>query len=407
MRRYALAGGLAALGAGLATGCKEDLVAPGAGACPAFCPPEQVAVVDSVLLDGVVNDSSFAGYVLPGEAGGLQLVVDPGGAIPTSRGVLTFLPFAERLLVAAGDTTTGAVVGLDSFDIRVTVQARASSGLELAFYRLPAATDPSVTFPALDPFFGDSTRIGTVLIPDSLVAGEVSARLDAAAFPTLEADGRVAAIGVELRTADRGFVTLGTLESGAGPILSRHVQFDSAGVAVPRIEGKLPAFDTYTGPDRPAPPADLLRVGGAPSARALLRFVLPARIMDSSTVVRATLMLVTAEPVLGAPGDTMRLLVQGVAVDVGAKSPLLGVAQDSVLARLVPLLVGSADTVRFDVTTLVLGWAADSTRPRGVMVRAVPEGSAFAEALFGSSGSAGNRPALQMTFVPPVPLGGR
>ena len=82
-------------------------------------------------------------------------------------------------------------------------------------------------------------------------------------------------------------------------------------------------------------------------------------------------------------------------------------APDSVLSQRVPLLVGVADTVRLDITTLVLAWAADSTRARSVMVRAVPEGGALVEALFGSRASPASRPALHITFVPPLNLGGR
>jgi hypothetical protein len=406
MHRYLLLG-MATVTAGLATGCTEDLVAPGAGACPAFCPPEQVAVIDTVLIDAVVNDSAFRGYVLPHEAGAMQLVADPGGAIPGSRVIARFLPFAERLLLRAGDTTTGAVLATDSFDIRVSVQARGGAGLELAFYRLPVTVDSATTFPALDPYFADSTRLAIVAIPDTLTADSVSARFAADQFPTFAADGRVAAVGVELRAVDRGFVILGSLEGAAAPILTRHLQLDSAGVAVPRREGKLPAVDTFVAPDPPAAPADLLRVGGAPSARALLRFAVPSRILDSATVVRATLILVPAQPAVGAPGDTLHVLAQGVAADVGAKSPLIGVPQDSVLKHRVPVLAGAVDTVRLDITTLVLSWAADSTRARSIMVRAVPEGGAFGEGFFGSSASPANRPALQITFVPPLNLGGR
>jgi hypothetical protein len=405
MRRFRLAG-LIALTA-LTTGCKEDLTAPGAGACPEFCPPEQLALVDTVLMDAVVNDSTYSGYVLPHEAGSLQLVDDPGGAVPSSRAILRFLPFGERLLLGAGDTTTGPVVGLDSFDIRLSIQARGDSGLELAFYRVPAGIDSSATFAGLDNYFADSTRIGTVTLPDSLITGVVNARFAADAFPTLDADGRVAAVGVELRAADRGFVTVGSVEANDPPIFTRFVRMDSAGVIIPRLDGKLPSLDTYVAPDPPAPAADLLRIGGSPSGRALLRFTMPARILDSATIVRATLILVPAQASTGAPADTLRMLAQAVAADVGAKSPLVPIAQEQLLTRLVPLIVGRADTVRFDITDLVLRWAADPARARAVMVRAVPEGNTFAEVLFGSTGSAGSRPALQVTFVPPLDLGGR
>jgi hypothetical protein len=96
-----------------------------------------------------------------------------------------------------------------------------------------------------------------------------------------------------------------------------------------------------------------------------------------------------------------------VAADVGAKSPLVGLSQDELTSLLVPLPVGAADTLRFDITTLARRWAADSTLSRAVMVRAVPEGNTFAAGLFGSTSSAGSRPAIQVTYVPPISLGGR
>jgi hypothetical protein len=407
MGRHGWFRGAAALTAVVATACQEDLLAPGAGACPAFCPPEQVVVVDSLLLDGVVNDSSFVGYVLPGEAGGAQLVSDAGGPVPTSRAVVRFAPFAERLQLGPGDTTTGPVIAIDSFEVRIPITSRGGAGLELRLYRLPATVESNVTFAALDPYFADSALVATLPLPDSLTNGSDTVRLAADAFPTLDADGRVAALGLELRAVDRGHVVLGTLEGAAAVTLTRHVQVDSAGQPVARAEARLPSFDTFVAPDPPAIPDDPLRVGGAPSRRSLLRFSLPPRILDSSTVVKATLILVPVQPSVGAPGDTVRMLAQGVAADVGAKSPLLAVAEEDLTLLVASVLVGTADTVRLDVTDLVLSWAADSTRPRSVMVRAIPEGNTFGEVIFGSSGGAAARPALQVTFVPPLTLGGR
>src|SRR2546422_3641901 len=58
--------------------------------------------------------------------------------------------------------------------------------------------------------------------------------------------------------------------------------------------------------DPPTPPLDsTLAVGGAPSARSILRVVLPRAIRDSSQIIRATLILVPAVPVKGAPSDSL------------------------------------------------------------------------------------------------------
>jgi len=71
---------VAVLGAGLALGCGEDLLAPATGTCPGFCPPEQLEVVDSILLDVITSDSTFTGYVLPWEATALQTYRDSSDA---------------------------------------------------------------------------------------------------------------------------------------------------------------------------------------------------------------------------------------------------------------------------------------------------------------------------------------
>jgi hypothetical protein len=123
-------------------------------------------------------------------------------------------------------------------------------------------------------------------------------------------------------------------------------------------------------------------------------------------VLRATLLLVPTGPALGAPGDSLGVIAQGLAADVGAKSPLQGIPPDSVPLRVAFLAVGATDTVRLDVTDLVIGWTRDSTRPRVFAVRTIPEGGSVALLRIGAAGSAA-RPRLHVTFVPPVTLGGR
>jgi hypothetical protein len=386
--------------------CQEDLLAPGNGSCPTYCPAEQLAVVDSVLLDNVTSDSTVRGYVVPFEATAMQAYRDSTDAGDVgSRLLLQTIAFSDSLLT---DSTRGPVVGTDSFALEVSIVGRnsAAPGLELGVFRLPVGLDSTVAHDALAPYFADSTLMGVLPIPDSLVTGTVRLVLDSAAFPGFVADGNRAAIGLALRNPS-GYVTVGTLEGAAGAILTRYARADSAGVAVPRMEGKLPEFDGFTAP--PAAPLDdaTRAAGGAPAARTLLRFALPARIMDSSTVIRATLVLLPLDPVSGAPGDSLTLIAQGVAADVGAKSPLLGVPSDSVARRVTHLAVGTTDTVRLDVTDLVILWTTDSTRPRAVSVRAVPEGDAVRELRFGGRTSGLLRPRLMVTFVPPLTLGGR
>jgi hypothetical protein len=394
----------------LAGACGEDLLAPGNGTCPTFCPPERVTVIDSILADNISGDSSFVGYVLPSEAGGLELLSD--SAAPTltaSRAVIRFIPFPDSVLLTSTDTTTGPVIQLDSFAIQIPVTYRltAQTGLELVVYRLPVAVDTAAAFADLDPYFADSTQIALIPIADTLATGDVTARLDTTAFPTFHQDGNRAAVGLALRAPDGGFAIVGSVDANDGVILTRYMQIDSAGTTVARSDAKLPDFDTFVAPLLPSPGPGVLRVGGAPSARTLVRVQLPPRIADSSTIVRATLVLLPVAPTFGAPGDSLRIIASGVGVDVGSKSPVLGQSADSLPHLIATLAPGSSDTVRLDITTLVVGWARDSTRPRTLSLRAIPEGSSFAELWFGSTASGAQRPFLDVTFVPPITLGGR
>lgn len=394
----------------LLASCGEDVLAPGNGTCPAYCPPERVSAIDSILADNIERDTSVVGYVLPYEAGGLQLVSDSTAPVlKESRGVFRFLPFPDSVLVKAGDTIPAPVTQVDSFSLQFAVRDRSllQTGLALVVYRLPLTVDSTTAFADLDPYFADSTQIAVIPVGDSLVDATVSVRLDPGVFPMFDQDGRRAAVGVVLRAPTGGVLTLGAVDGNDGAVLQRFMQVDSAGTDVARSDGKLPEFDTFVGPPRAEPGPGILRVGGSPSARALLRVNLPPRIADSSTIVRATLLLLPAAPVFGAPGDSLRIIAAGVGVDVGAKSPVLGVSSDSLARRLATLPPGYTDTVRLDVTTLMVDWAGDPTRPRTLVLRAIPEGNGFAELWFGSSAAGAQRPLLEVTFVPPITLGGR
>lgn len=393
----------------VAVACGEDLLAPGDGTCPDYCPVEQLTVVDSVLLDNITSDSTFVGYVMPWAATAMQVYRDSGAAGDVgSRVFFQTLQFSDRLLVAAGDTTRGAVVGTDSFVVEVAIRGRnlGATGLEVGLFRLPVGLGQTATHDQLSPFFTDSTLIGTLPIPDSLESGSVRVRLDSAAFPAFEADSNQAAIGLALRTPS-GYVTVGSLEGASAAIVTRYAKVDSGGTPVPRVEAKLPAFDAFTVPPVAPPGPDVRSVGGVPSARTLIRVQLPPRIADSSTVIRATLVLLPSEGVRGAPGDSLPLVVLGVTADVGAKSPLQPLPQDSLALRLSFVPVGTADTVRLDVTDIVIGWVQNPERPRSLMVRAVLEGSSAAELRFAGISAGATRPRLDVTFVPPFTAGGR
>lgn len=376
----------------VAGACQEDLTAP--GVCPAYCPSAGIRLVDTIIAGAVAQDSTFTGYVPAHSAAAIQLVSD---SILASRGVVLFDGFRDTLVTEAG---AGPVVALDSLELTVPVLRRSSdSGLTLALYRLPVAVDSSTTFADLDSAFEDFALITTVEIPDSLPGDTLHIVLPGAAFPEhLGADSLRLAIGLALRSSQPGFVDIGTVDGGFATTVARHVRVDVGdGQLVVARDFRSVSFDTYVHAGiSPAPPGVLV-AGGAPSSRALLRLELPPAIADSADVVRATLVLVPAEPVIGAAGDHIVFRADPVIIDVGPKSPIGAAGQDS-LTR-VALRSGSRDAVRLDITSIVRSWQRDTSLARSLVVRAEREAAGVGE-LRAFSRESGQGPVLHVTYVP-------
>jgi hypothetical protein len=357
-----------------------------------------VSVVDTVLDAVVVRDSSFRGYVSAYEAPLVQIVNDPAG-VP-SHAILRFAAFPESISVSTG--VPGLVVALDSFRLQMVLDTLlAASDVEVAVHRVPFDVDSLDRFADLLPFFDDSTLLATLPLADTLEAGDTLAVVfEADALPTFEEDGRIAAVGVALRGLQRAFVDLRVLTTP--PSLTRFAQVDSIQAdTVPRSDTRTTDFRTSVFPEAPDPAPDTLVIGGAPSARAILRVDLPAAIADSTTIVRATLLLVPLAPAVGAPGDSFFVQAEALAADFGPKSPIVTNLTGRGRVR---IGVGSTDTVRVDVTHIVQPWQADSTAPRALSLRVTPEAASRAELRFGSSRIAAARPALQLTYVPRLQL---
>jgi hypothetical protein len=374
--------------------------------CPDFCPDVRISIRDSVFPASIVRDSSYRGYVAPYSAPTLQ--VSNGGTVE-SRGVFRFSAFQEELQVGSSASQTGPVVATDSFRLNVTLARRTDEGqvLELAVFRLPADVDTAASFGDLDPFFQDSTAIGILAIADTVDDGQVSAILPGDAFPTLEADSFRVGIGFALRSAVgfADFVTINADPSSGS--LTRYAQVDSAdGELAARTDEVTLSMDNFVFPALAPLGAAQLTVGGAPAARAFLRSALPAYVVDSSNVLRATLIMVPSEPVSGAPGDTVFLIAKALATDVGPKSPVIEIDVDTLSLGTADVPVGSTDTVRIDITHIVRSWTQNPDRPRSLALVAQTEAASAAEFRFHSSESASAVPVLQVTYSPLIERGG-
>ncbi len=411
----------------LAAACTEELTTP--GVCPEFCPPGEITVVDTLLGDLVGRDSAFRGYVQPYEAS-VMLAADVPGVID-SRATFRTNALTSRIRLTS-DTTTSPVVGVDSMRIILTVPRRDTSarGLALALYRLPLALDSTTTFADLAPAFAappirvvqvDSlialagrkdTLTGDSVTVDS-AAGSLSVliSLDSAEVGYTTADSARLALGIRA-SVDQGTgsgvasVAIGAGETG--PVVTWFAKVDSLGFqTVQRGLGAGVAFDGYVYNPPAAALDSNLAVGGAPSARSLVRFARPAALFDSAQIVRATLVLVPVAAAAGSPADSFRLVAQRVVTDLGAKSPLAGpsFAGDGSYFGLTYVHPGSLDTVTVDITDMLRRWQADTTAPTALFLRTDPEGGILGEIRFAPSVHVALRPALLVTYVPTFPFG--
>ncbi len=373
--------------------CQESLTSP--AQCPEFCPPEQIVVLDTLLVGVVTGDSSFRGYDTSRRQPVMQLVTE-GTAFET-RGVMRFQPF-RRLLVGVGDS----ILGVDSFRLVVALRRRDPdvTGIELRAHRIPLDIDSAKVPADLAPNFQDSTLVGTAIVRDSVQAGLTHVVIPAANLPGVGGDSSQAALGVVMRSPTESFLDLGTIEGGQSPALVRFLGVRTPNDTITITDTAFVEFDNFLAPASGPVPDSVLAIGGLPSARSILRFNLPRALTDSSDVVRATLILVPVEPAAGPPKDGATLRADPLSRDVGRKSPVRAVNPIVPNSGGVAVLSGSVDTIRIDITDIMVGWRRDSTYPHAISLRSAPEAGRVFELRVHSSRS-GLAPALLVSYVPP------
>ena len=424
-RRLALVGAVL-----LVAACVERLTAP--GHCPDYCPSGQITIVDTLLTTSINRDSSHRGYVVSYQSPVMLAAFLPDTTDTLDgRPIFRFNGFGPRLPVSSVDT--GQIRGADSARLQLYIVRRdtATHNLRLQFYRLPTTIDTTTTFDSVAAAFNNAPVRPTVYVDtllaqpggkdpvtgDSVVVDTVnhrwllSLKFDAAAARyDGTSDSGAVAYGIRIAADSHASIALG--KGTFGPVLQWYLLVDSLTMTVARTPGALGArFASFVFNPPPAPldsnpvtggtfPYSTLAVGGVPSARSLLRVAFPKFIRDSSQVIRGTLILVPAVPARGAPADSFVIEARTVFADFGGKSPI-----DPRLGDTTVIHPDSTGTVKIEVTNLLQLWAADSTHPTVLVLRAQAEAQFLGEIRFYPSVAAAFRPTLQVTFVRPFPFG--
>lgn len=386
------------LAAALLAGCQERLAAP--ADCPNLCPGGYI-IQDTILTAVANGDTSFAGYLVPGQGG--QLRVSWQFPVSEDRALIQFVARPESLVV--GDSMAPYTIDSVALEVALVYRDTTVTGLKLFLYRLPATVDTTTTFTDVDTAFTQANIVDSFVVDTGLAqrfrAVFSGAELARVAIPS--ADSGVLALGVQIR-ADQGTgVRIGSPAGGAtAPVFLTYTQVPNTDTTtVPRLITRTARFATFLSESSPVPDPSVLTVGGAPSSRAVLRFPWPAYLRDSAQLIRGTLELVLTTPIEGIPGDSARVLARPVLADFGAKSPTTNDAFFIGVAAVVP---GQTDTVRFEVRQALTAWQGSTPRPSTFILQLSPEVGTFTRPIFGSTRTPGAEPRLRVTFARPFPF---
>ncbi len=377
--------------------CTEQLSAP--GQCPELCPGEDIQVVDTLLTGIVANDSSFRGYTLPHQTP-MLIVSDEDSA--RSVAVVRMFPRPSRIFRLAGDTV-GEAIRVDSVRMVLRLVARdtAVNNLRVLIYRLPRTlVDSTTTFDTIQPHFTPANLVDSIPVHDDSLAQTLVQLIPPAAVEPDTVDSGIVAIGLDIRADGQTSVTFETETAliGTPPSLRYHVT-SAVEDSVKRIFTQTPTFDTFVQAVEPGtPPATAITVGNLPSARAVVRFAVPRALVDSTTVVRATLLLTPVRPATGRPGERFDLEAVAILRDFGGKSVIL---PDLTVRGFGSVVVGSTDTIPIEIGPIVRFWrTAGDSIPRAIILRNLDERLMLGEIQVGRGNAGAAAPRLRLTYVP-------
>jgi hypothetical protein len=271
--------------------------------------------------------------------------------------------------------------------------------LVLYIHQIPITVDTVTTFDGLDSLLTPETLLDSVVVADSLRQGSMVASLtgdEVGRLVVRPEDGGRIAIGLRIRAAAPTGIRVGAIAGLFGPAgFTTYARVAGVDSAVAKQTLVLTAEANGFVRDNGAAPADpdRLYAGRMPASRFFLRFAIPEGLLDSATIIRATLELTPAEPVTGLRGDNGVLLLRSVVKDIGAKSSL---SQLVTVSDTLP--TASADVIRIDVIQLLGLWQAELGIPQTVVALLSPEGSSFHQPVFQSTRGA-QGPRLRISYL--------
>jgi hypothetical protein len=419
LRWRALQGVSAAIGIGalsvLLAGCGENL--DGSSGCPLVC-NDVSSQIQTVTLDAITVDTT-----VPADLGlgteSLMLLSSRGDTLDTR----VIIRFDSLPLEAVHSTSSSTLVLIDSVNTALlhlrfdSLAATATVPVTVSAYELDTSATPDTAVATLAPLFVPAHFIGAKTFAPGTLADTVSIPIsDTLVLAKIKARTPLR-IGLRISANKSVSAHVYATESGLPPALTFRV---SADTTVPVVGltpySATPAEDKIVSGNQSdftlivigttTPSASFLAIGGLPASRTYLRFNIPLRLIDSSNVVRATLLLTQA--LSTSPDQTDSMLVQPNIGVAGATITDVGRAAQIISATLVtmePLVTFPPSTglKEIEVAPVFVAWALQqpSVFPRALVLRGGQEAIAPQQVLFYSSRAADPsvRPKLRISYT--------
>lgn len=409
--------------------CSEKL--RGGAGCPALCPRADVVVRDTEFDGAAVlaMDTAIVGY--PGFGQAPSLLLASGSASPAdsfdARAIVRFDSVSYLFRPKSGDTLRQVTV-VDSALLRLRIDTTSLASpvpITIAAYDVDTVGFDTTTA-VLASLFRPDRFLGSATVPNvSPRKDSVRILLDTALIRAHVMGDKRVRIGLRITSPGPARLNILPVASSLGPQLSFRPSTDTTVTKFTDAPRSLsPTTDTHleallsnyailvATPPPPDPTA--LAVGGLPAARTFILFNLPSTIVDSATVVRATLTLHQQALPFYLPTDTLAIFPQAVistnrVTDPGkvalflASAALVGI--DS--SRTQPAF---ADSVNIEFVNAIRRWSkrGTDTVTRAIVLRVANEGGTTLGASFYSTAPGvppALRPHVHLSYVTHVDFG--
>ena len=389
--------------------------------CPLLCPQQAITLRDTTI-DAVVVDTTITGLPPIGSEDFLMLA-SHGDTLET-RAIIRFDTLQQSYTKGGVDST---IAKIDTVQLLTPVllpdsARRPTAPLTIEAYDVDTAATDTVTA-VLATLFRPGRLIGSkTFTPDSL---KDTLRIPISTDTVLDRvkNGTRLRIGLRVISSQGVNLRIGSTNGGKAVTLRIKPSLDTTVTPLlvnpvsrtpadqPFIAGPLADY-TLVLRGLTATPRTILGVGGVPSRRVFFRFDVPSHIVDSTSIVRASLLLTQTPnrrlnpqdsiaiypvPILAAPAVSD---IRNALLFTGARG-MFGL--DSV--RLAP---GDSGVRSFEIVGLVRSWRQQTTSvsPRTLALLSGAEGQLPAEIdFFSTKAAVALRPRLRITYAPQTSFG--